>query len=75
MALRWTKAATNNLRGKIARGEINPNIQTAAYLGDVVSGEHYPEYKAPPPNGHATAVTRFCRLFRCIQLKRELKGR
>ncbi len=74
MVLRWTKAATNNLRDKIAKGEINPNIQTDAYLSDVVLGEIYPEYKAPPPNGLATAVTRFCRLFRRIQLERELNG-
>ncbi len=59
MVLRWTKAAMNNLRDKIAKGKINPNIQTAACLGDVVSGEIYPEYKAPPPNGRATAVTHF----------------
>jgi hypothetical protein len=42
MVLRWTKAATNNLRDKIAKGEINPNIQTAAYLGDVISGRDLP---------------------------------
>ena len=49
MVRRWTKAATKDLRDKISRGEINPNIQTVAYLGDVVSGEHCPNYKAPPP--------------------------
>ncbi len=49
MVLCWTKAATKDLRAKIDRGEINPNIQTAAYLGDIVSGEHYPNYKAPQP--------------------------
>jgi hypothetical protein len=75
IVLCWTKAATNDLRDKIAKGEINPNIQTAAYLGNVVSGEIYPEYEAPPPNGHATDVTRFRRLFRRIQLERELNGR
>ncbi len=75
MVLRWTKAATDNLRDKIAKGKINPNIQTAAYLGDVVSGEIYPEYEAPFPNGRATTVTRFRQLFRCIQIKRELNGR
>ena len=60
MVLRWTKAATKDLRAKIDRGEINPNIQTAAYLGNAVSGEHYPNYKAPPPNGCGTAIVRFC---------------
>ncbi len=74
MVLCWTKAATKDLRAKIDRGEINPNIQTAAYLGDVVSGEHYPDYKAPPPNSRGTAIVHFCRLFRCIQLKQELQG-
>jgi hypothetical protein len=73
MVLSWTKAATNNLRDKIAKGEINPNIQTAPYLGNVVSGEIYPEYEAPPPNCCATAVTRFRRLFRCIQLEWEFE--
>jgi hypothetical protein len=48
MVLCRTKAATKDLRAKIDRGKINPNIQTAAYLGDVVSGEHYPDYDAPP---------------------------
>jgi len=59
MVLCWTKAATKDLRAKIDKGKINPNIQTAAYLGDVVSGEHYPDYEAPPPNGHGTAIVRF----------------
>ncbi len=75
MVLHWMKAATKDLRAKIDRGEINPNIQTAAYLGDVVSGEHYPDYEAPPPNGHGTAIVRFGQLFRRIQLERELQGR
>jgi hypothetical protein len=75
MVLRWLKAATKDLRAKINRGEINPNIQTAAYLGNVVLGEHCPDYKAPPPNGHGTAIVRFRELFRRIQLERELQGR
>jgi hypothetical protein len=75
MVLCWMKAATKDLRAKIDRGEINPSIQTAAYLGDVVSGEHYPDYKAPPPNGRGTAIVRFRQLFRHIQLERELQGR
>ncbi len=75
MVLCWTKAATKDLRAKIDRGEINPNIQTAAYLSDVVSGEHYPDNKAPPPNGHGTTIVRFHRLLRCIQLEWELQGR
>jgi hypothetical protein len=52
MVHRLTKAATKDLKDKIARGKINPNIQTAAYLGDVVSGEHFPDYEAPPSSGH-----------------------
>jgi hypothetical protein len=48
MVCQWTTAATALLREKITRGEINPNIQTAAYLGDVVSGEHFPDYEEPP---------------------------
>ena len=59
MVLRWTKAATKDLREKISTDEINPNILTASYLGDVVSGEFYKQYKALPPNGRATAITRF----------------
>ena len=74
MVLRWTKAATKDLMRKIASGEINPNIQTSAYLGDIVSGEKYPQYEAPPPNGRSTAIVRFRRLFRRIQLERELQG-
>jgi hypothetical protein len=68
------KAETKDLRAKIDRGKINPNIQTAAYLGNVVMGEHYPDYKAPPHNGCGTAIVRFCWLFRRIQLERELQG-
>jgi hypothetical protein len=75
MVLHWTKAATKDLRAKSNRGEMNPNIKTAAYLGDVVSGEHYPDYEAPPPNGRGIAIVRFRRLFRRIQLERELQGR
>ncbi len=75
MVLRWTKAATKDCREKIDRGEINLNIQTAAYLGNVVLEEHYPDYKAPPPNSRGTAIVRFCQLFRHIQLERELQGR
>ncbi len=74
MVLCWTKAATKDLRAKIDRGKINPNIQTAAYLGNIVTGEHYPDYKAPPPNGRGTAIVHFCQLFRHIQLERELQG-
>jgi hypothetical protein len=74
MTRRWTPAATADLRRKISRGEINPNRQDAAYLGDIVSGEHYPEYEADPPGGRQTAITRFRRLFRRIQLARELEG-
>ncbi len=59
MVLLWTKAATKDLRAKIDRGEINLNIQTAAYPSNVVSGEHYPDYKAPPPNGRGTAIVHF----------------
>jgi hypothetical protein len=75
MVRRWTKAATKDLRDKITRGEINPNSQTVAYLGDVVSGEHFPDYKAPSSSGHQTAIVRFHQLFRRIQLERELQGR
>ena len=48
MVKRWNKAATRDLNIKITAGEINPNINHAAYIGDVVSGEHFSEYKAPP---------------------------
>jgi hypothetical protein len=48
MVKRWNKAATRDLNIKIAAGEINPNTNNAAYIGDVVSGEHFLEYKAPP---------------------------
>ncbi len=74
MVLCWTMAATKDLREKNYRGKINLNIQTEAYLGNIVSGEHYPDYKAPPPNGCGTAIVRFCWLFRRIQLEQELQG-
>ena len=74
MVKHWNKAATRDLNIKIAAGEINPNTNDAAYIGDVVSGEHFPEYKAPPPSGHQTAIVRFRRLFRRIRLERELQG-
>jgi hypothetical protein len=70
-----TTAATAFLREKIIWGKINPNIQTASYLGDVVSGEHFPDYEAPPPTGCQTAIVRVCRLFRRIMLEKEFQGR
>jgi hypothetical protein len=48
MVKRWNKAATRDLNIKIAAGEINSNTNNMAYIGDVVSGEHFPEYEAPP---------------------------
>jgi hypothetical protein len=74
MVKHWNKAATRDLNIKIALGEINPNTNNAAYIRDIVSGEHFPEYEAPPPSGHQTAIVRFCRLFRHIRLERELQG-
>ena len=74
MVLRWTKGATTELRRRIDLGQINPNFEDAPYLGDVVSGEHFPEYEAPPPTGRQTAIVRFRRLFRRIRLERELQG-
>ncbi len=71
MVSRWTKAATKDLRDKIARGKINPNIQTADYLGNIVSGEHFSNYEAPPPNSHQTATVHFYQLFRRIQLEQD----
>ena len=74
MVLRWTAEATADLRRRIDRGEINPNFEDAAYLGDVVSGEHFPEYEALPPTGRQTAIVHFRQLFRRIKLERELQG-
>ena len=48
MIKRWNKAATRDLNIKIAAGEINPNINNAAYIGDIVVGDRFPEYEAPP---------------------------
>jgi hypothetical protein len=69
MVKHWNKAVTRDLNIKIAAGEINPNTNNLAYIGDVVSGEHFPEYGAPPPSGRQTAIVRFCRLFRRIRLE------
>jgi hypothetical protein len=74
MVKRWNKTATRDLNIKIAAGEINPNTNDVAYIGDVVAGEHFPEHEAPPPSGRQTAIVRFCCLFRCIRLERELQG-
>jgi hypothetical protein len=74
MVLRWTKGATTELRRRIDLGQINPNFEDAPYLGDVVSGEHFPEYEALPPTGRQTAIVRFRRLFRRIRLGLELQG-
>ena len=74
MVLRWTPGAIAKLRRRIDLGQINPNVEVAPYLGDVVSGEHFPEYKALPHTGRETAIVRFCRLFRRIRLERELQG-
>ena len=73
MVKRWTKAATRDLNKliAIASGAINPNLQDSAYIGDVVSGEHFPEYEAPPPSGRQTAIVRFRQLFARIRLERE----
>jgi len=76
MVKRWTKAETRGLDKLIASSAINPNRRDAAYIdiGDTVSGEHFPEYKAPPPSGRQTAIVRFHRLFACIRFERELQG-
>ena len=74
MVKRWNKAATKILRQKIDSGEITLNNDSAQYLGDIVSGEHFPEYEAAPPSGRQTAIVRFRRLFRRIKLSRELQG-
>jgi hypothetical protein len=43
MVLRRTADATAKLRRRIDRGQIiNPNFEDTPYLGDVVSGEHFP---------------------------------
>ncbi len=48
MVKRWNKAVTRDLNIKIAVGEINPNINDAAYIrDDVVSGEHFPDITDP----------------------------
>jgi hypothetical protein len=74
MVKRWNKAATRDLNIKIAGGEMNSNTNDAAYIGDVVSGEHFLEYEAPSTSGRQTAIVRFRHLFRRIRLKRELQG-
>ena len=74
MVKRWNVAATKILRQKIDSGEITLNNDSAQYLGDIVSGEFFPEYEAPPPSGRQTAIVRFRRLFRRIKLSRELQG-
>jgi hypothetical protein len=74
MVKRWNKAATRDLNIKIAAGEINSNINDAAYIRGIVSGEYFPEYKAPPPSDCQTAIVRFCCLFRHIRLEQELQG-
>jgi hypothetical protein len=74
MVLRWTKGATTKLRRRIDLGQINPNFEDAPNLGDIVSGEHFPEYEALPPKGRQTAIVRFRRLFRRIRLGLELQG-
>jgi hypothetical protein len=62
MVKRWNKAATRDLNIKIATGEINSNTNNAAYIGDVVSGEHFPEYEAPP---HQVAKPRLSASVAC----------
>ena len=75
MVKRWNSAATALLRNKIACGEISLSQgESAQYLGDIVSGVHFPDYESAPPNGRQTAIVRFCRLFRRIKLERELQG-
>ena len=69
MVLSWTKGATTELWRRIDLGQINPNFEDAPYLGDLVLGEHFPEYEALPPTGRQTAIVRFCRLFRRIRLE------
>jgi hypothetical protein len=59
----WNKSATKDLNNLIAAGENNPNIVDAAYIGDVVSGEHFSEYEAPPP--HQVAKQRLSAFVDC----------
>jgi hypothetical protein len=62
MVKRWNKAATSDLNIKIAAGEINPNTNEAAYIRDIVSEEHFPEYEAPP---HQVAKPRLSAFVAC----------
>ncbi len=66
MVKRWTKAATRDLNKLVASGAINPNLQDSAYIGDVVSGEHFPEYEAPPP--HQGARPRLSASVDCLRV-------
>jgi hypothetical protein len=56
------KAATRDLNIKIAAGEFNSNTNDAADIGGVVSGEHFPEYEAPP---HQVAKPRLSASVAC----------
>ncbi len=73
--MRWGDAAGYaELHRLINKGQIDPNNISADYLGDVVSGTFFREYKPPPPGGRNTAIRRFRKVFRKIQLDRELTG-
>ncbi len=63
MVKHWNKAGTRDLNIKIAAGEINPNITHMAYIVDVVSGEYFPEYNAPPP--HQVPKQQLSAFFAC----------
>jgi len=72
----WNKAATAQLKVKIAEGVVptNPAELTNDYIYGTLSAIHFPDYHLTGPTAQASVVRRFRRLFNNLQAENGLTG-
>ena len=72
----WNKAATAQLKRKIAEGVVptNPAELTNDYIYGTLSAIHFPDYHLTGPHAQASVIRRFRKLFDNIQAENGLTG-
>jgi len=72
----WNKAATAQLKLKIAEGVVptNPAELTNDYIYGTLSAIHFPAYHLTGPTAQASVIRRFRKLFNNIQLENNANG-
>jgi hypothetical protein len=72
----WNKAATAQLKQKIAEGVVptNPAKLTNDYIYGTLSAVHFKDYHLTGPNARASVIRRFRNAFRNIDLENGLTG-